>query len=242
MWLRSSRITSWPGRVQTLTAIWLPIVPVGTNKAASFPVSAAAVSSRRRTVGSSRNTSSPTSASAMARRMAAVGLVTVSDRRSTRPAGDSRVGVILPILHEAGGSREGDSEFAPALLAIMRADDPSTFPGRGRARPLRLRSGHSPTERPLDHDRHAPRRSSGLLRLCAGHVPSHRSTGRPGGAVRAGVHDPAPDHAVGRLDSDRPLSQIAWRARSVLDALPPQPDTGRDPRAPGDRPRTLRPD
>src|SRR2546425_650194 len=79
-------MTSWPGWVQTFTAIWLPIVPVGTNSAASFPTRAAAISSSRRTVGSSLNTSSPTSASTMARRIAAVGRVTVSERRSTRPS------------------------------------------------------------------------------------------------------------------------------------------------------------
>src|SRR2546422_4240305 len=240
MWLRSSRITSWPGRVQTLTAIWLPIVPVGTNRAASFPVRAAAASSRRRTVGSSRNTSSPTSASAMARRMAAVGRVTVSDRRSISPAVDSCVGAILAILHEARGTREGHSEFTPSLLAIMQADDPSPFPGRGRARPLRLRSAQIPAERPLDHDRHAARGPPWLLLLRASQVAPHRSTGGAGGLVRAGVHDPAPDHPVHRFDPDRPLPEIARRARSVLDAVPRQPDPGRDPPGPGVRYRRLR--
>src|SRR5262245_25538012 len=46
-------------------------------------MTAAAASSRRRTVGSSRYTSSPTSAEAIARRIAGVGFVTVSLRRST---------------------------------------------------------------------------------------------------------------------------------------------------------------
>src|SRR5947199_5345052 len=59
------------------------MVPVGTNSAASFPRISAARSSRRFTVGSSPYTSSPTSASAMARRISGVGLVTVSERRST---------------------------------------------------------------------------------------------------------------------------------------------------------------
>src|SRR5438093_765459 len=139
MWLRSSRITSCPGRVQTFTAIWLPIVPVGTNRADSFPVRAAASSSRRRTVGSSRNTSSPTSARAMAVRIASVGRVTVSERRSMKPVADAPDAVMRPILHEAGGVREDDSaaRYAPA---IMRVDDPSPSRGRGRALPFRLRS------------------------------------------------------------------------------------------------------
>src|SRR5687768_1952224 len=82
MWPRSSMTTSSPGRVWSLTAIWLPIEPVGTKSAASFSKSSAARSCRRLTVGSSPYTSSPTSASAIARRMAGVGLVTVSLRRS----------------------------------------------------------------------------------------------------------------------------------------------------------------
>src|SRR5690348_10992153 len=64
-------------------AIWLAIVPDGTNRAASLPVISAKVSWRRLTVGSSPYWSSPTSASAIARRMAGVGRVTVSERRST---------------------------------------------------------------------------------------------------------------------------------------------------------------
>src|SRR5258705_462970 len=98
MWLRSSRMTSWPGRVQTFTAIWLPMVPLGTNRAASFPRSAAADSSRRRTVGSSRNTSSPTSAPDIARRIDSVGRVTVSDRTSTKGGVVSRAGAMASIL------------------------------------------------------------------------------------------------------------------------------------------------
>ena len=82
MWPRSSMTTSSPGRVWSLTAIWLPIEPVGTKSAASFPSISAARSCRRLTVGSSPYTSSPTSASAIARRIEGVGLVTVSLRRS----------------------------------------------------------------------------------------------------------------------------------------------------------------
>src|SRR3954462_11381343 len=79
---RSSVSISCPRRVWTLTAISLPIDPVGTNSAASFSNSSAARSCRRLTVGSSPKTSSPTSAAAMAARMAAEGRVTVSLRRS----------------------------------------------------------------------------------------------------------------------------------------------------------------
>ena len=66
----------------TPTAIWLAIVPEGTNSAASLPSSSAVRASRAFTVGSSPKTSSPTSASAIARRIAGVGFVTVSDRKS----------------------------------------------------------------------------------------------------------------------------------------------------------------
>src|SRR5438876_7235623 len=50
--------------------------------AASLPVNSAARSWRRLTVGSSSYSASPTSASAIALRMAALGRVTVSERRS----------------------------------------------------------------------------------------------------------------------------------------------------------------
>src|SRR5262249_15109204 len=58
------------------------MVPEGTNNAASFPSTCAAMPCSRLTQGSSPKTSSPTSASAMARRMSTEGLVTVSLRRS----------------------------------------------------------------------------------------------------------------------------------------------------------------
>ena len=81
-WLRRSASSSSPRCVSTRMAIALPIVPDGTNSAASMPSSSAARRSRRSTVGSSPYTSSPTSASAMARRISGVGRVTVSERRS----------------------------------------------------------------------------------------------------------------------------------------------------------------
>ena len=60
----------------------LPIVPEGTNTAASLPTAAAARSSSAITVGSSPQTSSPTSAVAITRRIASVGRVKVSERNS----------------------------------------------------------------------------------------------------------------------------------------------------------------
>ena len=37
MWARESQITSWPCSVCSFTAMVLPMVPVGTNSAASLP-------------------------------------------------------------------------------------------------------------------------------------------------------------------------------------------------------------
>ena len=83
MWQSEPTIASLPRVSQwTNTEIRLPMVPVGTNNAASFPNILAPSSSSSVTVGSSRMTSSPTAQVAMARRIAAVGLVTVSERRS----------------------------------------------------------------------------------------------------------------------------------------------------------------
>lgn len=90
MWERLPRITSSARPQCAPTQTRFPMVPVGTNRAASLPSSAAMRDSSSFTVGSSPNTSSPTSASAMARRMPSLGLVSVSDRRSTTrstPAG-----------------------------------------------------------------------------------------------------------------------------------------------------------
>ena len=62
--------------------IWLPIVPLVANIAASLPSIWAARASSSFMVGSSPYTSSPTSAAAIAARMARVGWVTVSLLRS----------------------------------------------------------------------------------------------------------------------------------------------------------------
>ena len=50
---RTSQITSSPWCVCSFTAMVFPMVPVGTNSAASFPAMAAARLSNRFTVGSS---------------------------------------------------------------------------------------------------------------------------------------------------------------------------------------------
>ena len=63
-------------------AIWLVMVPLGQNRAASTPNRSAAFSCRWLTVGSSPRTSSPTAAAAMASSMRGVGRVTVSLLRS----------------------------------------------------------------------------------------------------------------------------------------------------------------
>src|SRR5688572_27130556 len=75
--------SSPPGGTTSCRAIWLAIVPDGANRAASCPNRAATWFSSALTVGSSPKTSSPTAAVAIASRIAAVGRVTVSDRRST---------------------------------------------------------------------------------------------------------------------------------------------------------------
>jgi len=80
-------MTSSPGRVRSLIAIWFAIVPLGTNSPASFPSSAAIRSCNKLTDGSSPYWSSPTGASAIARRIAGEGRVTVSERRSIAVAG-----------------------------------------------------------------------------------------------------------------------------------------------------------
>ena len=81
----AGQATRWPlPATCRRSAIWFAIVPVGKNRAAALPVTSAASSCSRFTVGSSPYQASPTSASAMALRMASDGVVTVSERRSTR--------------------------------------------------------------------------------------------------------------------------------------------------------------
>src|SRR5215217_3207371 len=116
--------TSVPGRATNRSASWLAIVPDGTYSAASFPSSAAASDSRRRTVGSSPYASSPTSASAIARRISGVGVVTVSERRSTAPDGEGMplpLGRCRALLHRPHEPflRDGD-----ALDAVAAEDRP----------------------------------------------------------------------------------------------------------------------
>src|SRR5207237_7787482 len=59
-------------------------------------------------------TSSPTSASAMARRMARVGVVTVSERRSTRPSGEGMRPA--PLSAPIGGAEPGGVDRADQAL------------------------------------------------------------------------------------------------------------------------------
>jgi hypothetical protein len=81
-WLSRLTSTSSPGRVSVRSATWFAIVPDGRKIAASLPSIAATRSCSALTVGSSPYWSSPTGAAAIAARMAAVGRVTVSERRS----------------------------------------------------------------------------------------------------------------------------------------------------------------
>jgi hypothetical protein len=82
-WALTSQSSSSPWGTRSCRPIWLAMEPVGVKTAASLPKSAAASASRALTDGSSPYTSSPTSALVMAASMAGVGLVTVSERRST---------------------------------------------------------------------------------------------------------------------------------------------------------------
>src|SRR5436309_3806523 len=100
MWLSLSRMTSSPRLVWAIRAQRLPMVPLGTNSAASLPTIDAARCCRRWTVGSSSQTSSPTSAAAMAFRIDSVGSVKVSLRSSTTRVMDS-------ILAPPSGSQLG---------------------------------------------------------------------------------------------------------------------------------------
>ncbi len=77
--LRSSSISSPPGRACSRKAIWLHIVPLGMKTAAWWPSSSATRSSSLRVVGSWPRCSSATSAEAIAARIASVGRVCVSE-------------------------------------------------------------------------------------------------------------------------------------------------------------------
>src|SRR5437763_13677911 len=98
MWLSISRMTSCPGWVWLSRAQRLPMVPLGTNSAASLATISAARRCRRWIVGSSSQTSSPTSAVAIAARIDSVGSVNVSLRNST-------VRAILPLFSQLGIDR-----------------------------------------------------------------------------------------------------------------------------------------
>jgi hypothetical protein len=76
--VRSRISSSPPGRACSRNEIWLHIVPLGRNSAASWPSSSATRSCSRFVVGSASRCSSATSAEAIALRMASVGFVCVS--------------------------------------------------------------------------------------------------------------------------------------------------------------------
>src|SRR5207244_969560 len=92
------------------------MVPEGTNSAASFPSTCAAISCRRLTQGSSPKTSSPTSASAIARRMPAEGLVTVSLRRSIMLTRSCRIPLAVKHLDGRAGHIDLVIRFVPFEL------------------------------------------------------------------------------------------------------------------------------
>src|SRR4051812_8418204 len=123
---RVAHSTSVPCGAWSPSASWLAIVPDGTNSAASIPKSAAASDCSRLTVGSSPYASSPTSASAIARRISGVGVVTVSDRRSTtsvmRGLRDRPDETLLD-------DRDGERAVTPEHVALR---EPAGA-GRGRA-------------------------------------------------------------------------------------------------------------
>src|SRR5437879_4395680 len=100
------------------------MVPLGTSRAASLPISSAARACSRLTVGSSPNTSSPSSAADMARRISSEGWVTVSERRSingvaTRYSPPETLRHVL--LREA---REQALEVAGVVVEVDREPDP----------------------------------------------------------------------------------------------------------------------
>src|SRR5262245_55917181 len=119
---RRPATTSVPAGASTRNATWLAIVPDGTNRAASLPVSSAKRRCRRSTVGSSPKPSSPTSASAMAAGMAGLGRVTVSLRRSTGGGVGVGIGphgtVAAMDEHRAGASPAPAPPDPEALLTL----------------------------------------------------------------------------------------------------------------------------
>src|SRR5438309_10981087 len=127
-------MTVVPGSVNSRRASWLPMVPDGTNSAASFPTRSAKASWRALIVGSSPYTSSPTSASAMALRISGVGRVTVSERRSTKPELTGSRLSALP-LGSGGGVALGQHVARPVRSLPVRHRrglcDPGHEPGAG---------------------------------------------------------------------------------------------------------------
>src|SRR5579884_4315679 len=174
-------MTSWPERARARTPSRLPMVPLGTNSAASFPISAAARSWSRFTVGSSPKTSSPSSASAMARRISGVGMVTVSERRSMVTTG--------PLCSSPGPTIAPASSPPPAREPGPRgADAAAPAPERrilaGKLRSVPTRAGGvEPERRGGGSERRARSRRR---RPGSGPRPVHGPVG-PGPAVGGAV-------------------------------------------------------
>src|SRR5437588_3132532 len=158
-------MTDVPGVVRSRRATWFPIVPDGTNSAASFPTRSAKASWRALTVGSSPYTSSPTSASAMARRISGVGWVTVSERRSAYPDGTSsrllsprRVAFGKHVARPVGALPVGDG-----CLLARSGDEPRTLEKRVLVDVARAVRVHPPGRHPHDELRLRPDLAQGIV-------------------------------------------------------------------------------
>src|SRR2546423_8011625 len=164
-----------PRGVCARIAVRLAMVPLGVRHAAAFPSTAAAYSSRARTVGSSPYTSSPSRAVVIARRIAGVGSVNVSLRSS--------ITVVLLVVDadpdvlvgqcqagpDRGVGRAGRDEVAEPLARVARRHDRlARLGGEGPPRD----AGYRPPLRPARHPRE-PAPPPGEPEPEAGRVPPH---------------------------------------------------------------------
>ena len=224
MWASRGTRTSSPGRVRVRIATWLAIVPVGNQRPASCPSSAATRSWSRLTVGSSPNWSSPTSARAIASRIAGVGRVTVSERRS----------MTGPVLIGRSVRRRGvgvGSRRCPPITRSSAATCPTRRGARPRA-PPRLPAGPLPPGDRRARPRGAPGpggRRSGLVlgrrrrrhRRSPGSAGRTRSLdlasggpdGRAGGSAAAFNHAAASVEPARRGRSGRRGDRLGGRGR-----------------------------
>ena len=123
-----------------------PSCPVGNQRPASCPSSAATRSWSRLTDGSSPNWSSPTSAAAIASRIAGVGRVTVSERRSIDGAGTHGRSVrrrggwrrlsSMPADHPIFGRDVPDAAWRPTPELLARLAGSRASSGRPASRDL----------------------------------------------------------------------------------------------------------